>query len=287
MKLKDLKNNLLPGFMKPPLNEKRNIEVLLNTIPRILYDHNKKIVLMWSAKAGCTFFCKWFFAQMNLLDAALYYHQWVHFFREEVYYKSDSYTKNLHKVLNDDFKVIKIVRDPFARAVSSYIASLHQAANKEGLISHEKVKKELGKFLNRSLTADETFSFREFVDYLTSIDILECDIHHRQQLHPLEMEGVLTPSYILKLEECEDALKRIEIEWNLKTTNFSLLKESPHNTRRESQSEFCGDRKFKWAPQPRFPDHRSFYDKNLVQKIADIYKMDFDAYGYNPDILLT
>jgi hypothetical protein len=285
MKLKDLKTKLLLGAKKSPAIEKKRPETLLRVPPGILYDYDQKIVLMWSAKAGCTFFCKWFFAQMNLLDAALYYHPWVHLFREEVYYKSDGYVKNLHEVLNGDFTVIKVVREPFARAVSSYFTALHQIVNKEGFVAHDKVKKALEKFLKRPLSANETLSFREFVHYLGAIDILDCDVHHRQQLHPLEIEHVLTPSYVIKLEESEDALKRIEVELNLKTTDLNRLKQSPHHTKRESQAEFCGDRKFTWAPHFRFPTHRSFYDADLTRKIAGIYKMDFNAYGYEPGLL--
>ncbi len=284
MKLKNIKKEFFSGT---PTNEEKGPQALLYVPPRILFDYNQKIVVMWSAKAGCTFLCKWFFAQMNLLDAALYYHPWVHFFREEVYYRSDGYIKNLHKVLNGDFTVIKIVRDPFARAVSSYFTALHQIVNKEGFIAHEKVKESLKKFLKRSLSINESLSYREFVDYLTSIDILNCDIHYQQQLHPLEIEGILTPSYIIKLEESEDVLKRIETELNLKTTDLDRLKQSPHNTKRESQAEFCADVKFKWNPQFKFPSHRCFYDDDIIRKVADIYKMDFNTYGYNPDTLLT
>lgn len=281
MKLQKLKDRLISVGMKNPADKKKNSLVLLNTIPKILFDHNKKIVLMWSAKAGCTFVCKWFFAQMNLLDAALYYNKWVHLFRDEVYYRSESYIKNLPDVLNGEFKVIKVVRNPFARAVSSYITGLAQAVNRDADPAHERVKKELEAFLKRSLGENESFSFREYVDYLTSIDILKCDIHHRQQLHPLESEGLLIPSYIVDLEECEETLKKIEIELNLQKTDLSLLRKSPHHTKRESRAEFCGDRKFKWMPQPRLPDYRSFYDKKLIKTITDVYKMDFAAYGYN------
>ena len=287
MKFKKLKKKFLSGAKKRPVIEKKKPEALLYVPPRILYDYDQKIVVMWSAKAGCTFLCKWFFAQMNLLDAALYYHPWVHLFREEVYYRSNGYIKNLHEVLNGDFNVIKIVRDPFARTVSSYFTALHQIVNKEGFIAHEVVKKSLEKFFKRPLSANETLSFREFVDYLGSIDIPDCDVHHRQQLHPLEIEDVLTPSYVIKLEEdSEGALKRLETQLNLKTTDLKRLKQSPHNTKRESQPEFCGDVKFKWNPQFKFPTHQNFYDDDLIRKVADVYKMDFNAYGYNPDVLL-
>ncbi|MGD2090135.1 MAG: sulfotransferase family 2 domain-containing protein [Candidatus Aminicenantes bacterium] len=277
MKHKEPKKKFLLTAQKRPVIDKKKPGALLYVPPRILYDYGQKIVVMWSAKAGCTFLCKWFFAQMNLLDAALYYHPWVHLFRQEVYYRSEGYIKNLHGVLNGDFTVIKIVRNPFARAVSSYFTALYQIVNKEESIAHGKVKKSLEKFFKRPLSANETLSFREFVDYLAYIDTLDCDVHYRQQLHPLEIEAVLTPSYIIKLEDSEDALKRLETQLNLKTTDLNRLKQSPHHTKREAHTEFCGDVKFKWTPNFKFPTHLSFYDDDLIRKVADVYKMDFNA----------
>lgn len=259
-------------------------EALLNTEPKILFDHNRQLVLMWSPKVGCTFLCKWFFAQMNLLDAALYYNNWVHRFRQDVYYRSEGYVENIHKVLNGDFTVIKVVRNPFARAVSSYITALFQALNKPGMPIYEKMKKELEGFFHRPLIENELFSFREYISYLENIDILTCEAHHRQQMHPLEIEKLLIPTHIVELEKSEAELKKIEKGLNLKSIDLHTLKQSQHHTKREAQPEFCGDVRFDWAPNLKFPTYRSFYDDDLVRKTAGIYKMDFAAYGFSTDI---
>jgi hypothetical protein len=153
-----------------------------------------------------------------------------------------------------------------------------------GAPGHEKVKKGLESFFHRTFSGNKLFSFREYVSYLETIDIQTCDVHHRRQMHPLEIEKLLIPAHIIDLEESEAGLKRVARELNLKSIDLHALKQSPHHTKREAQPEFCGDRRFDWAANLKFPAYRCFYDDDLIRKVAGIYKMDFAAYGYNPNI---
>lgn len=263
--------------------KKHKKEALFGIHPRILFDPQKKFALMWSAKAGCTFLTKWFFAQANLLKTALRYDPWIHKYRDEVFFLSDEYRNNVHGVINGDYKIIKVVRNPFSRAVSSYLTAIFQATKRNENPAHLKVKASLEEFLKRKLTDETTFSFREFVDYLETIDILTCNIHHRQQLHPLEIKNVLNPTHIADLNQCQKHFKQLEKDLNLNSVEMEQLRDSPHHTRRVTQMEFCGDIKYKWKRHATYPSHRSFYDEKLSQKIARIYEMDFDAYGYEKE----
>jgi hypothetical protein len=247
--------------------------------PPILYDNKRKIALLWSAKAGCTFATKWFFFQMNLLDAAFYYDPWIHYYKDNVYYHSSGYKRNLSSLWNDEYTVIKIVRDPFARAVGSYLAALVFLNSDTPVLRNAKafVKNEIAE-------GNNLLSFRKFINKLTTFDISQGNIHWREQWHFLEKNNILKPDYIIKLENAESSLEKVERELKLKSSNLSLFRESPHNTKKTERSEFCGDMDFHFDPEMGYPDYTYFYDDELIQIVRSIYRNDFNAYDYEQEL---
>lgn len=240
--------------------------------PRILFDPGIKLALLWSAKSASTFAVKWFFKQAGLLEEALAYHPWIHNYRMQVYYHSDSYRQDLAKVNNDRYRVVKFVRNPYYRAVSSYIHA----------VKHGQADKKLNKFLGRSQNSQRNFSFREFVDYLGSIDVSRCNIHYQRQVHACEAEGVLYADYILQVEKAKHTLGIIERELGLQTTNVAELNPSKHHTKRYHSTESFGDVKLEIVDKRKatYPETASFYDDDLILRISRIYSLDFDMYEY-------
>ncbi len=65
-----------------------------------LIDRKNKIIIDWSAKAGCTSAMEIFFRHMGILrehckvsDEALHYGPWVHHYREKVFSKNNLVTE--------------------------------------------------------------------------------------------------------------------------------------------------------------------------------------------------
>jgi hypothetical protein len=245
-------------------------EKLLKFEPRPLLDPNTKIALLWSAKAGSAFSVKWFFAQSNLLHAAYFYHGWVHKFREEVFYNSKRYIEAQVAFKKEDYLCIKVVRSPFSRVVSSYIHALKYGYENDGLRV----------FLGRDITESSGFSFYEFVSYLYTIDISRCNNHHREQLHPIEINGLLVPNHVIKLEDSMNEIKSLEEKYKLKRTPVETFRDSPHNTQRRSGNEFCGMVQYSPSDEEFF-NYRHFYNNELVNKVLLIYENDFKAYEYS------
>ena len=54
-----------------------------------------RLVLFFSAKSGCTFAIKWFLQQTHMLEAARYYHPWVHNYRRDVLYNSKEHERGI------------------------------------------------------------------------------------------------------------------------------------------------------------------------------------------------
>jgi hypothetical protein len=249
--------------------KKISVVQLLNTEPQPLIDPSRKLALLWSAKAGCTFATKWFFAQLNILDAALFYDPWVHNYRADVFYKSKTYQDALPNLIKENYVFIKFVRSPFSRAVSSYIHALR----------YEYENERLERFFGRKITDDNGFSFEEFVNYLMSLDIFHCNIHHMLQLHPIEHAGLITPNHIVRLEDSINTIKKLERQYNFREIPLEELKESDHNIQHISGTDFCGKIRYSKLDQ-KFYNYKNFYGADLIDKVVSIYEKDFEAYEY-------
>lgn len=142
----------------PKLRRRSKLEKLLYKEPFPIIFPQKQLVLLWSAKAGCTFSIKWMYSQMGVLKDPLVSQKWVHKYRQNEYYGSKQHKEGirLFKQNSENFRIIKIVSDPFRRAVSSFIhATIHSYEDKL-----------LSDFLGRRIDSKIRFSFREFVMYL-------------------------------------------------------------------------------------------------------------------------
>lgn len=245
---------------------------------RLLVNSNKGIALLWVPKSGSTFAVKWFFNQLDLLDEALIYHSSVHKFRTDIYRISDMHRESLASFFENpsNYYVIKVVRNPLKRAVSSYVH-----ANRFGFAD-----KEISKVVGREITSQERFSFREFVSYLDSVNINKCNIHCRPQVDPYEQRGIIKVDRIIDLEHAVTELRHLEMEFNLKNTNLENLARSRHHTKRTNEVGFCGDTKYFFYRKKKnmLPQTKYFYDENILRRICQIYAEDFNRYGYRTSL---
>lgn len=257
---------------------KVDIKSLIAVRPPPIVDSGNKLVLLWSAKAGCTFAIKWLFDHMGLLEEAIACDPWVHRYRNGVLYASAR-----HRAAVEDFtkhpssyRVIKVVRDPFRRAVSSYI---HAAVS-----SYEDAR--MSAFLGVTIDNTARFSFRQFISYLGSVDLRECDVHHRLQTHPLERCLVPAPAFVINLEHSMESLSKLEAYLGLPPTDLGRYRESRHHTRTASENfaQCCGDVAFDIHHKPSheraIPAYRHFYDADLEEKVYALYAEDFLRYAF-------
>ncbi|MCG8634384.1 MAG: sulfotransferase family protein [Desulfobacterales bacterium] len=236
-----------------------------------LIDPCRKLAVFWTPKAGCTFITKWFFSQAGLLDEALQYHPFVHKYRIQVYQQSRAHSKGVKDFLRHPgrYKIIKIVRDPYQRAVSSYLHT-----NK-----HSYADAALAACLRREINAAHRFSFREFLHFLAGVDIHDCNPHYKAQVHHLELTKGIVPDYILNLENAVGELAGLERDLDLHNTGVEKLVASGHHTIRRPWSGFAGDRVFNMATGLAVPEADAFYNPELRQQVAYVYREDFRRYG--------
>jgi hypothetical protein len=234
-----------------------------------LLDRDRKVLMDWSPKSGCTIAVKMFFKQMGLLETALAHHVWVHEYRMHIFSKAQPTTiKDLYDA--DLFK-FKVVRNPYSRVVSAYI----HAMRKE--VMHPPIKKALHRW-------SANISFKRFVDYLGKIDLQQCDPHYALQQHFFERDQQFKFDRIVKLEQLEEEVARLN---QLKGFNFDLQGVTSHHHIEKNKALNTNVAKKKWSKiQNDIPPYPFFYTDALRTKVEQLYRADLKAYNYSFNELL-
>ena len=242
--------------------------------PKPLLDHTLRLGLLWSAKAGCTFSVKWFFHHSGLLEEALEYDPWIHNYRKDVYNQSSDYRETIKDFLRgpDQYTMVKLVRDPYDRAVSSFI---HAA-------KHEFLEERMSTYLGRSVDQQHRFSFDEFVGYLETINLRKCNPHHRIQVHEIERKLKIKLRAI-RLDHSFQELEEIEKELGLPISDKKQLNTSNHHTVRQFDERlgFVGETNYEdLRKMGNLPVAEQFYNEALRKRVAKLYQEDFERYGF-------
>lgn len=240
--------------------------------PYPLYWHPLRLGVVLSAKSGCTFATRWFLHHIGQLEAAVALHEWVHEYRNRVFYAADHYRRDLRHLFDAESRVLRVVRNPYSRVVSSYLHVVRFGYELD----------EIGAFLGREVGFGAGISFREWVDYIGSQDLRRANTHHRVQVHAWEREGRLQGVRVLHLEAAAEELNGIEREWGLPVSDTSRFRSSVHHTERARHAGFAGDEVMALGPNYTgpLPDTDAFYDDGLRARVAELYADDFERYGY-------
>ncbi|HKP25389.1 MAG TPA: sulfotransferase family 2 domain-containing protein [Dongiaceae bacterium] len=242
--------------------------------PRPLLLGSAKLGIIWSAKSACTTVLLWYLWHRNLLQTARAYSSWPHNFRNRVLYADDEYRTWASQVEAGGWTWVRVMRDPYKRAISSYRHTLVNGYE-DGKMSRR---------LKRP--PEQGYSFEEFLDYLLRIDVTICNLHHKQQFHPLE--ELVTPSRVVNVNK-EDLMQALaEIDLGLATPQEpreALLGaiaaiDGFHHARRSTI-----DRDVSAVPLTRqdgsgeWPAYSCFLNASTREKIARIYAVDISRYA--------
>jgi hypothetical protein len=168
--------------------------LLWRSLPPLIHPR-ARVIIIWSAKSACTQTLIWFFHHLGHLRSARDFHIWPHDYRDYVYYYSELY-RDAYRLDFSTFKVIRVVRDPYERAVSSFRHMLAQG------FGSDTITKRL-RYRNIGKTG---LSFAAFLDCLENSDLTNCNPHYRIQRHPIE--DVLPIHYLINVSN-EDLFKRL------------------------------------------------------------------------------
>lgn len=233
-------------------------------IGKMLFDSERRVIMDWSGKAGCTIGAMMFFRHMGLLDEALQYHSWIHNYRREVFYQQHPVT--VRDLLSRKNVLIKLVRNPYTRIISSLRNKVRVPGKNRKLVEA----------LN--LESIEAVTFRQFVGFLESIDLrVKCDVHYREQVQDYELLNLRQP-IICKLENLKEDITAINQKFGFEFDPGGLS--SGHHA--EINHDWIGSAAdIPWSEFPEgLPEYHKFYDSELCERVSRLYHRDIEAYQY-------
>ncbi|MEC0554664.1 sulfotransferase family 2 domain-containing protein [Bacillus haynesii] len=234
-----------------------------------LFAKDFPIILFWIPKSGCTTLNRWFFFQNGLLeDVDRRCAGEVHHYRNTIYTQQPNYVKDLLADLREGKKdTYKLVRNPFRRAVSSFLAAIC-SPNFIYLFNSD---------MNTGL------SFNQFLHHLKDLgpDINAIDRHLGPQY--IEGEEEFVANYIY-LEQFSAQIREVENKYKLLKSPVSQLSKSPHHLSDTmlKKGKFADTvltmSSFDWV----LPTFESFYNDETKELVQDIFAKDFEVYGFDP-----
>ncbi|TDH38734.1 hypothetical protein E2A64_06460 [Pseudohoeflea suaedae] len=250
-----------------------------------LFDQKFPLVLMWSEKSGCTTVVQWFFWQINELENARNYSSWIHNYENYVFKKREDYYDELQSSLvNQDKPLIKFVRNPFQRAVSSYLLLLGNEGITQPNHFVSKTWPKIRLHFYGSETDSRGISFRNYLHWLQANGVAAGDVNNHFAQQYIEGEEHLSPRYV-KIEDMANVLATLENEAGLpRGPEFLYGKQhqSPYGDKRMS----AADEAFKEGDRNRtkIPNWKSFYDLDTINMVRDLFSADFSLYEYNTNL---
>lgn len=248
-----------------------------------LYKKDFPIVVCWSAKSGCTTILKWFLYQNGLLDDAVKFNPWVQEYREKVFQFGEQYKidcTNIFQKRDPEKFIIKIIRDPYKRAVSSFLHFLRYAEISKNWLLVKKLEEWK---LESGISHQVGLSFFQFMLFIlnqkANNNIL--DPHIEDQYKKNQDPRV---NQYIPIEELANRISIIENEFKLSNTNIFDLSLSVHNNLRGKKHSWPEDAAFYPATHDSCtelgnPPNEIFLSRDLKILIKSVYINDIANYS--------
>lgn len=85
-----------------------------------LIDEEHRLGVIWSQKSASAVLALWFFAVTGRIDAMLAQDPWPHDHRIRLFHEGGGFEPYVRFIGRPDVRWIRVVRDPYRRAVSMY-----------------------------------------------------------------------------------------------------------------------------------------------------------------------
>ena len=235
-----------------------------------------RMIVIFSPKSACTSVVIWFLHHLGHAERARQYSEWPHHYRAQVYYQSSLFRDACNLDLTN-FRVVRVVRDPFDRAASSF-----RHAQRSGVADDA-----FAKLLGLSDAAHKGVSFCDFLDLLDRLDLTNCDEHLRLQHHPVEGRLQLTHLINISIEDLFERLNMVEADLGLPITDFTALDWLTDLDRRRRRFNGAIDVADAYtmpltrrqAQRGPWPNYHALLTQAARERISRLYAADISAYG--------
>ncbi|MDM5206499.1 sulfotransferase family protein [Cytobacillus kochii] len=235
-----------------------------------LFSTDFPYVLLWVPKNGCTIVNKWFMYHIGAAgDLSQLNVEMTHNYRDFVLRKRSGYEDELkEELINGEKTIVKIVRNPYRRAVSSF----YHALSGEWLLT------QLGS------TITEGMSFKDYLFKLKSFgeSIHVLDKHIAPQYTIGEEQA---PICYVKLENLQQELIKLERLAGLKASPMNEIARSSHHfsSRMKLEGDYA-NRVINFANDeedlPDLPTVNSLFNEETKALVEEIFAVDLHFYGY-------
>jgi hypothetical protein len=233
-----------------------------------LYHSSFPIVLFWSPKCGCTSLFKWFLFQIGHLEKALKYNPWVHKYRLDVLQADRSQSAYAGTVLNSGKDFMKLIRNPYERAVSSFYATVKNPYFLGGKKEH---------------IAESGLSFIQFLYLLKEIFKEDSPVDGHLSRQVVKGEKALIKRYI-RLEYFGATIKNIEKRYELLRSPIEQFRNSPHHHKSYMTNKGLNHntvvRKIDFYNPKPLPAYESLYSSDAKKLVEELYAEDLMCYRY-------
>lgn len=231
-------------------------------------------MVLWTPKVASSTLAIWFWTVTGVREEARAFSPDPHRYRQRVHYPSADFGRALADELSS-YTVVKVVRDPYGRAVSSYRHALRQGY----------YDATMARRLGRTVDDGAGYSFVEYLDLLAALEPRHVNPHDRVQRHPVETH--LPPTHLIRLgdDDLFDALAAVDESRGFGPTG---LREDEWVTLVEgrrspgSVAASSGPEERHRAVQARaggaWPSSDDLLTAETRGRIAELYRPDLDAY---------
>jgi hypothetical protein len=263
------------GMTAPPPGANTEMGRLLWTWPRPLINPKAKLLVIYSQKSACTNVAIWYLRQIGHARAARDFHYWPHRYLSRVLNYSEFYRK-AYELDFSRFTVVRVVRDPFERAASSFRHAL----------KHGHVDEEIAKRIGYHDVAGQGLSFSTFLDFLETLDLTSCDPHIAVQRHPIEDKLPVHHLINVSREDLFARLNEVEAAVSLPRSNHAddpWIKQLAFHHRPDKTLEDNGDLYTtpltrEQAQRGPWPHDEALLSPAARGRIARLYAADIKAY---------
>jgi Sulfotransferase family len=234
-----------------------------------LFLHPQRIALMYTPKCASAKIVYWWLEKAGLLELAMRFDPWSHAFANR-FQRSREFIADALAYDPKKYHTYKFVRDPLVRTVSMFTHFMMDRGTFTASLGPEK----------------STYSFLEFLHLLRSTDLMQRDDHFRPQITKAESLGRIRP-IILKIEDgLEKHFAALEREHAMPPAEFAKNPEIKQilrgHTKQSHATVLLGPSDL--LQFGTIPFAKKLLTPETIDQIYDLYRTDFDAYGYEPTL---
>lgn len=253
--------------------------------PLPLVNFEKKYMLFWTAKSGCSNACRVVLNDMGSYEPKhtetrlpKNHPDYINILRNEYFEFNDLNFSKVDKLIaNDGLVKIKVVRNPYPRVVSGFLMLMREntnlGADKTGVITD---------VLRLSAKKNITdITFLDFCVYLSKIDIAKCDWHIRRQKSHFEYEYPTLIDELVRLENFSEGMRHVSdkygYDWHIEDRGKAGFQH--HNVSDEKLHIDVANVHYK-EYMAAIPSYASFFNEETKFLVEDAYLDDIAEYGY-------